>query len=992
MAGFCRALAATAALLLLGVADGLAARYDPAFRFRTIATPHFRIHYHQGEQAQARRLAIVAERVHDDLTRRLASRPSGLTHVVLADQQDAANGWATPIPFNTIEITAAWPGASSSIGNTSDWLEMVFAHEYAHILQLDRSSGFARPLRRLFGRTALAMPNLSLPAWQIEGLATMVETRATGRGRIVDGQFATIVDLPLSAGNAPGLDRLGGGLVAWPAGDAAYAFGGYFHEYLTRRFGEAKIAEVYRRTSGRLHFFSAGAIAAVLGEPVGRLWSDFLASREATRPTATPDSTPVRRLTRHGFSAWAPRIVDAPGGLPAGGKAEPGPMVAYAIQDPHAFPGLMVLPLAGDLPPRRLADASGARGIAAVDGGRFLLFDRLDWRKNVATEGDLYARERAGGLRRLTSGMRLAEPDVSPDGRLVAASHIVDGARRVVIHHLSRDTSGWPVVAPKPTMELGHAEAQYGWPRFSPDGRLLAMERQWIEGPAELVLLDLESGALTTVVSSPDSRNVTPAWMPDGRSLLFASDRGGGTFGLFAVDVARGPDGRVEPGGLFSVCRPQGGARAPAVTPDGRTVVFVGATADGDDLFSASSDRRSWRPASALPVAASDGEAVRGETPPRVADATSMPPDASYRPVSTLGPTSWTPLATVSDRRIRVGADVGGADVLGYHAWRASALWAVGGPSLAGARRTRPTDWRLVYAYSRWTPGLYAAVRRESSLVRVADAGGHLSDLERREDSAAFGVMLPRLRVHWRQTWRAELNFRELPADALRVGAPRANSLRASWVLSTAHQYGYSISPEQGAIAAVTSEHIRPALGASGSGDALTGEMRLYLPAWPRHAVVAARLAAGRSWGQAAVRRDFLIGGASAASSLGGFGAEGLNLLRGSSIVWQRGSKALVGNLDLRWPIARIERGVGSVPLFLRSVHAALFVDGAEGWTGRFDRHRLLGSAGAEVSADLWVGFAVPLTITAGVARTRTPSAGAPLTGHAFFARIGRAF
>ncbi|MCX6552920.1 MAG: hypothetical protein NTY02_18275, partial [Acidobacteria bacterium] len=111
-----------------------APRYDPRFRFRVWRTQHFLIYYHQGETASARRLARVAEEVRADLLRRLGVRPPGRTHVVLVDQTDLANGWSTPIPYNTIEIDAALPAPSSYLGNHDDWLRMVFSHEFAHIL------------------------------------------------------------------------------------------------------------------------------------------------------------------------------------------------------------------------------------------------------------------------------------------------------------------------------------------------------------------------------------------------------------------------------------------------------------------------------------------------------------------------------------------------------------------------------------------------------------------------------------------------------------------------------------------------------------------------------------------------------------------------------------------------------------------------------------------------------------------------------------------
>jgi hypothetical protein len=80
------AVTVLAASVLASVLPAAAAtRYDPALRFRSVTTPHFIIHYHQGEEALALRLSLIVERVHADLTARMEHAPGGRTHVVLVD-------------------------------------------------------------------------------------------------------------------------------------------------------------------------------------------------------------------------------------------------------------------------------------------------------------------------------------------------------------------------------------------------------------------------------------------------------------------------------------------------------------------------------------------------------------------------------------------------------------------------------------------------------------------------------------------------------------------------------------------------------------------------------------------------------------------------------------------------------------------------------------------------------------------------------------------
>ena len=274
--------------LLLAAPVRASTLFDPAFRFRTIRTPHFVIHFHQGEDRLAARLAVVAEQVWRALERPLGVTPPPLTHVVIADQSERAGGWATPVPYNTIVLDAAWPSGSDLIGNTDDWLRLVFSHEFTHITHLDRSESWARIARNVFGRVPLAFPNLYLPTWQIEGLATYEESALTGEGRLHDGNFRAIEEEAARSERAlEPLDRVNGGLVDWPGGQAAYAYGAGFHQYLAERFGPEKLAALAEATARRVPYTGSRVFPRIYGSSLGELWSDYQAgirSRVAPAP------------------------------------------------------------------------------------------------------------------------------------------------------------------------------------------------------------------------------------------------------------------------------------------------------------------------------------------------------------------------------------------------------------------------------------------------------------------------------------------------------------------------------------------------------------------------------------------------------------------------------------------------------------------------------------------------------------------------------------
>src|SRR5688572_18829243 len=93
-----------ASILLLSIValDAGAASYPPDYRWRTITTAHFRIHFHQGEEDLAQRAAAIAERVHSRVTPLLDYEPASRTDIVLTDNVDVSNGSATPFPTNRI--------------------------------------------------------------------------------------------------------------------------------------------------------------------------------------------------------------------------------------------------------------------------------------------------------------------------------------------------------------------------------------------------------------------------------------------------------------------------------------------------------------------------------------------------------------------------------------------------------------------------------------------------------------------------------------------------------------------------------------------------------------------------------------------------------------------------------------------------------------------------------------------------------------------------
>lgn len=331
-----------------------------------------------------------------------------------------------------------------------------------------------------------------------------------------------------------------------------------------------------------------------------------------------------------------------------------------------------------------------------------------------------------------------------------------------------------------------------------------------------------------------------------------------------------------------------------------------------------------------------------------------------------------------------------GTDVLERHVVSASGTWAVNGDTDL-APRSRP-DWDAAYTYQRWQPAFYVAARDRTTLFDAVSSTGALVGVSQREQTLDIGVWRPFRRVRWVQTALVAYHLEGLTQQtaATRAELTRAG-IRSSWSFTSARRYGYSISDEDGVTLAVTGEMLRDGLGSDGRSDAVTGDARAYVPlGWP-HAVLAVRAAMADSSGDEGVRRRFRLGGADGNPLAGAFGSDAISLLRGFQHDVFVGDQVALVNVEARVPLWRVQRGVGTWPIFLRTIHAAGFLDAGHAWTGPVEwRDRKIGF-GAELSADVVAGFGLPLTWTAGVAWGRD-GAGTVADTRSFYFRVGRSF
>jgi hypothetical protein len=368
-------------------------------------------------------------------------------------------------------------------------------------------------------------------------------------------------------------------------------------------------------------------------------------------------------------------------------------------------------------------------------------------------------------------------------------------------------------------------------------------------------------------------------------------------------------------------------------------------------------------------------------------------PSTPYEPFSTLAPTSWTPVVESGSDQWRIGASVSGYDVLGYHAYAATGTWRISSPEGAPTPARATPDWQLYYAYARWRPTFFASATAETSFFAgpATDAGTPTaSTLLAREVQAGMVLPITHVRVSHQGIFSLvrALDQYTLPTQQL---SRTRTSVRGAWLTSSARTYGYSISPEDGVSAGATAEIVRRGLGAFADANVVTADIRAYLPSFAAHHVVAVRVAAGTSSGDANAGRTFLLGGPSSNGNVVDFGRHSVSLLRGFAPDTFAGSHVALVNADYRWPIARPQRGVGTWPLLFHTLHAAVFADAGHAWTRAFNADAIKVSTGGELSANVIAGYLIPFTATIGAAWGHDGS-GHVRDGATVYFRAGRAF
>lgn len=949
--------------LVVGLVLGplaLGAQVRPDLAWRTLANDRFRVHFTPELETLARRTLANAGWAYEQLAKELPP-PRGIIDIVVADNVDYANGYATPHPSNRIVVYARPPVDEPTLRNHADWNRILVTHEMVHIFHLDRVGGIWKLGQRVFGRAAPLFPNRYGPNWLIEGIAVHYESRLTGAGRLNGMEYPALVRALARDGALPSLDAITAPRPFYPGANTPYLLGAHLVDRAVR--GDtttppsARMARLIEETSGRINPWRLDASArAALGTSFSELYA-------AWRDSVTHV---------HGCASTGRCVAAAPLAAGAWNAASPrfGPdgALRVVLDDVRRMPGLYEVEPDGHV--RRVGRRNSVDANAPLDASRAIYaeWDRTD---PYSVRSDLYVGD-GRRRRRLSVDARLSSPDVHLESGRIVAVRTAPGTTDLV---WLDDPNGMPRPLARGTLDRNWSD-----PRWSRDGERVAASQWERGGRTSIVVLDTTGRVLQRfaphATDQPTRRALVaaPVWLPGDTLLLFTSDHEG---------TPRVYRGDIRTGTVALLWNTSTALRAPDVSRDGTRLAALELRSEGWALVTRP------MPIIAEAVGASISDPVTAPHPASAIDTAEFA--SAYRARALLLPTWWLPAVNRSDEGVlRVGVLTGGSDVLGRHVWQAEArrdlerpeisasvgyAWAgLGNPVLSLGFNHEWVHGAVVNA----SQARIGTLGRRTSTIR-----GSLYAVRPRARLTSYALLVPEVSVRTYRAYPAPLLDQLNDAELVDVDLLPAVSLGVGF--STMQRPGLSVSVEDGVAAQATwRTRFNGGTGGSSAHDAIvemSAAKSLPLPGFARH-VVAVRAAHGVASENAVNLFE-----------LGGISASSLEVLPGLSIGGERrtffvrgfapgtvvGSRAIAGSAEYRAPLVRVGRGVGLVPASLRSLSVLAFSDAGTAWctagfaavpfcTAFAPGARWIGSAGGELALDTSLQYDVLYRLRLGVA------------------------
>ena len=624
--------------------------------WHTMRSTHFEVHYPASDPTYhelAERSLAIAESVHQELVPFFATMPDRRTQLVLSDDQDTANGWATFFPFAQIRLYLTPPHSLSGLENYGDWLSLLIRHEYVHILQMEMGRGAVKSGRSLFGRFPYLFPHTFVTPMLIEGLAVYHETDySAGTGRLASSWYEMQMRAEVQSGEFASLGEAVISSRDWPYGQY-YLYGAFFVEYLIETHGEEALKQWLHAVSGELiPYISLKSLTRqVYGASFDELWSDFRLSMferfggDQHHVAEAPYTSPLRQQI----------------------SGSDGQALYYVHRDDENRPILQRC-TGLSIPCEHLADGDDITSIDVSDAGEVVAV------KGRVYPSGRYTRDlwqlRAGKWIPLTTNARVAHARWLPDGSGFLYTRFSAGHSELILLSLDGEESllwrgGYGQYIGEFDIDAAGSRivATYKRPGYS-----------WELAEMKLYQADWQ------VLTNSSATEGTPRFTGDNR-LLFVADYQG-QFELFEWK-----DGAAM---ALAVENDRGESDAHTVNASGLFDPWI----TGDLLWVQQYTAQGFVQVH-MEVPLARGQVSQGpdyQNSSDIDDIVLSEPEA-YQPWSTLRPHYWFPIVYGDQDSTHVGLVTSGSDALGRHNYQLQ---------FAYGSEQRAVDLNLSYQFERW--------------------------------------------------------------------------------------------------------------------------------------------------------------------------------------------------------------------------------------------------------------------------------------------------
>jgi len=573
----------------------------PELKWQSIETKHFVAHFHQGTEYTARTVLGIGEQIYESVTSLYDYEPDGKVHFVIRDHDDYSNGGAWYYD-NKIEIWAK--PLDFELRGTHHWLYDVVTHEFTHIIQLGASRTGPRwmpgiyfqyidyePEKRpdvLYGypNRIMSWPiaGTTVPMWFAEGTAQYqspdlgydwwdshrdmnLRVRALEDNLLTYNQMGVFGKTSLDA-------------------ESVYNHGFCLVRYIANKWGDDAIKNISHTLGSPFVFTFDRACKKNLGISSKKLyeqWTKALKDRYLANTVTIRDHIVSGDLIHdEGFANLYPTF--SPDGKKIAFLSNKGQdymslhrMIYYDIEkdtviecSPTGSGTNQFIEGQFNSPSNRAKEVnSPVKGdFDWSPDGRYIAYSRKSGsNKHGSHFNDLYLWDIETKTDiRLTRDARLATPSFAPDGKRIVAVHHVNGTHNLAVVQLPDELLDKKNIVNDVKWELlthFNNNRQIYRPQFAPDSKKIYTATIDLD-PQDIYCYNLEiddwqEAWQPVITGKPDDRDVTVT--PDGKALIFASDRTG-IFNLYRFDLN---DSTITP--LTNVI---GGAFMPDVGSDGQ--------------------------------------------------------------------------------------------------------------------------------------------------------------------------------------------------------------------------------------------------------------------------------------------------------------------------------------------------------------------------------------------------------------------------------------